>query len=203
MNLIRKQALVEHPYRCRQNISSGLCRRISVPVIERPNWADKVAHLDDGVPHDPEAPHLQISRSHSGGLTLHGQKRKGLIGVDIVALDELRRSDIKALTSLTRPDVTPEEIGISSLRDLGFWWAATEAAAKAWRGGLPQLIGRFQITLAGASGAEIRWKDDLLPPLFFYPLVLRQDMVGMLATDGSCADVSMIAYEQYPTVCQA
>jgi len=173
-------------------------RRIPVPIVERPHWADNVAHLDDGTPHDPDNPSLRISRSHAGGLTLHAQKREGLIGVDIVALDDLRTGDIEALVSLTRPETTPEELGIRSLHDLGIWWAATEAAVKAWHGGLPQLIGRFQMTLSGASGAVTRWKDDALPPLRFHPLVLRQDLVGVLASDGECVDVAMIAYEKYP-----
>jgi len=180
------------------SITNSASRTILVPIVERPQWADDVAHLDDGSPHEPEDPSLRISRSHAGGLTLHAQKRKGLLGVDIVALGDLRMDDFKALISLTHPSATPEELGIGSLRDLGNWWAATEAAAKAWRGGLPQLISRFQMTLAGPGGAAARWKDDALPHLQFHPLALRQGLVGVLATDGPCPDVSMIAYEQYP-----
>ena len=203
MSFIRTIAPGKHQYLHPQARLSDSGPRIRVPVVEPPHWADDIAHLDDGSPHDPEDPLLQISRSHAGGLTLHAHQRKGALGVDIVALEDLRTGDLEALVSLTHPDTTPEEIGIRSLRDLGFWWAATEAAVKAWRGGLPQLIGRFQITLTGASGAATRWKDDALPPLQFFPLVLKQDLIGMLATDGPPEDVSMIAFEKHPNACQA
>lgn len=199
MILFRKAVSHSPPLRYAHDTQTGAGCRIVVPVAERPHWADEVAHLEDGTPHDPEDPLLQISRSHAGGLTLHAHQRTGLIGVDIVALDDLRTEDMEALVSLSHPDATPEEIGVRSLRDLGTWWAATEAAVKAWGGGLPELMGRFQISLSGTPGAAIRWKEDALPPLQFYPIALQQDLIGVLATDRTCADVSMIAYESYPT----
>ncbi len=199
MSFIHRHAPDEHQHRCGQYECSRSPHTIVVPIVSRPRWADRVAHRDNGEPYDPHAPSLGISRSHAGGLTLHGQTQKGLIGVDMVAAGDLRTGDMEALTSLTRPHATPEQLGIRSLHDLGIWWAATEAAAKAWRGGLPRQIGRFQITLAGAKGAVTLWQDDALPPLRFHSLVLRPDLIGILATDRPATEVSMIAYEKYPT----
>ena len=198
MNFTHTSELDERQFLYAKNDLSEPCHTISVPIVERPAWADNIAHLDDGTPHNPADPSLRISRSHAGGLTLHARQYEGLLGVDMVALNDLRTEDIEALVSLTRPQVSPEEIGIRSLHNLGVWWAATEAAAKAWGGGLPLLIERFQIALSGASEALILRKDDALPPLRFYPLVVKQDLIGILATDGPCRDVSLIAYEQYP-----
>jgi hypothetical protein len=177
-------------------------RAIRVPIVARPDWADSIAHLDDGVPYDPEDPARHISRSHAGGLTLHAQQRLGRIGVDLVALGDLRTTDSTALVSLTRPRTTPEALGIRSRRDLGIWWAATEAAVKAWRGGLSTLIGRFQVVLMRSSRAALLWKDDALPPLLFHPLVLRDGLTGMLASDGAGVDVSVIAYDRHPPCTQ-
>lgn len=199
MSVIRRHAPDELQHRCGHNECPGSPHTIVVPVVKRPRWADRVAHRANGEPYDPDTPSLGISRSHAGGLTLHGQTQEGLIGVDIVATADLHTGDMEGLTSLTRPHATPEQLGIRSLHDLGLWWAATEAAAKAWRGGLPRHIGRFQITLSGAKGAVTRWQDDALPQLRFHSLVLRADLIGVLATDRPAKDVSMIAYERYPT----
>lgn len=99
--------------------------------------------------------------------------------------------------SLTRPQVQPAALGIRSRHDLGLWWAATEAAVKAWQGGLPLLIGRFQIALMQSSGAFIRWKDKALPGLHLYPLAVRKGLVGILASDRAGGDVSIIAYPRH------
>lgn len=175
-------------------------RPICVPIVLRPDWADSIAHHGDGAPYDPANPTRRISRSHAGGLTLHAQAESGRIGVDLVALDDLQANDCEALVSLTRPRATPEALGIRSRRTLGIWWAATEAAAKAWRGGLPALIGRFQIMLTRSTRAVLVWKDDALPALTFHRLVLRDGLVGMLAGDGACANLSMIAFPRHPAV---